>query len=593
MADEDANNHPETSASTPNSSSAQQSANKAAKDRNCPFCGQAFTSSSLGRHLDLYIKPKNPKPPDGIHDVEEIKKLRGGITRRQPRTGAKSGNVSGNGGPSRQESHGHGTPNSAPGRPSGTIIHDDSPVNSPVNAKDNNDAHTFFNRAHWQATGVINNLPPRAPSRGSGESPQPHPGQAQRVQQMRRDDTGTRIERPQYEGESMWKLQEAAELGRAAEMALREILGSVEAASKKLEPKLLFEEFDFYSLSFPGLCLAILPAPTTLFSPTPFPSGESWTLTPPGKRQWETMVRFLNERSVMRRKTENIPDSVLFRHHTHLSGAWEHWEAMSESDRASAWQLEILRSYTRAQERNRSYKTELEQAQQHIRHLEAEYDRLSRCQLPREFLTHPPNTVPISSAVMRELRTSRLQSGADEVNYDAGALITKWRSQIKNTMRPARVTQNVAQQPKPPQREPYQSSLGDDMVMNGSIWNIGGPLPRHEASDPDAMHEGQQVLYETPPQPGMVAGAEEDEHVPSISDADATGEADDDGYGRALTKRRRMDGQSPLWPTSSTLNTNGKRPLAPQNTNAGRSVPRILKEQFTESSGSTARNGLP
>lgn len=56
---------------------------KAPKDKNCPFCGQAFTSSSLGRHLDLYIRPKNPKAPDGIHLVDDIRKLRGGITRRQ------------------------------------------------------------------------------------------------------------------------------------------------------------------------------------------------------------------------------------------------------------------------------------------------------------------------------------------------------------------------------------------------------------------------------------------------------------------------------------------------------------------------------
>jgi len=34
------------------------SSTKAPKDRSCPFCNQAFTSSSLGRHLDLYIKPK-------------------------------------------------------------------------------------------------------------------------------------------------------------------------------------------------------------------------------------------------------------------------------------------------------------------------------------------------------------------------------------------------------------------------------------------------------------------------------------------------------------------------------------------------------
>lgn len=54
---------------------------KSAKDRACPFCGQAFTSSSLGRHLDLYIKPKNPKPADGVHDVDEIRKLRGSTLR--------------------------------------------------------------------------------------------------------------------------------------------------------------------------------------------------------------------------------------------------------------------------------------------------------------------------------------------------------------------------------------------------------------------------------------------------------------------------------------------------------------------------------
>ena len=59
--------------STPRSNTEPQL--KAAKDKNCPFCGQAFTSSSLGRHLDLYIRAKNPKAPDGIHIVEEIRKL--------------------------------------------------------------------------------------------------------------------------------------------------------------------------------------------------------------------------------------------------------------------------------------------------------------------------------------------------------------------------------------------------------------------------------------------------------------------------------------------------------------------------------------
>ncbi|KAF3761718.1 hypothetical protein M406DRAFT_342452 [Cryphonectria parasitica EP155] len=66
-----------------------ESTTKAPKDKICAYCRQAFTSSSLGRHLDLYIKEKNPKAPDGIHNVDEIRKLRGSITRRQPRGGGR------------------------------------------------------------------------------------------------------------------------------------------------------------------------------------------------------------------------------------------------------------------------------------------------------------------------------------------------------------------------------------------------------------------------------------------------------------------------------------------------------------------------
>jgi hypothetical protein len=59
-------NGPQDSASHDHSTNGSQndldnsldSSTKAPKDRNCPFCNQAFTSSSLGRHLDLYIKPK-------------------------------------------------------------------------------------------------------------------------------------------------------------------------------------------------------------------------------------------------------------------------------------------------------------------------------------------------------------------------------------------------------------------------------------------------------------------------------------------------------------------------------------------------------
>ncbi|KAF2209398.1 hypothetical protein CERZMDRAFT_87075 [Cercospora zeae-maydis SCOH1-5] len=459
----------ETSTSTPSSTPAPSSASKtvhAPKDRACPFCAQAFTSSSLGRHLDLYIRPKNPKPPDGVHDVDEIRKLRGGITRRQPRTSGKAG--SGTVGTSNaRDSTDHGGDEQS--APSTARAGQETPTESPVNAKDVHESGTFFNKANWQATGVINNLPPRAPSRGGSEHPQAPSSQAQRLQDMRRDAGGTRIQRPDYEGDSMWRLQEAAEMGRAAEMALREVVGSLEAAAKQVEPKLLYNDFDFFSLSFPGLCLAILPRPGTLYSPTPFASAESWTIGAPGLRQYEAMTRFVNERINRRQQHDPVPDSVLFKHHTHLSGAWEHWEGLSESDRASAWQLEVLRSFARAQERREQLQFEIDRLHQHNRHLEAEYDRLSRCQLPREYLTHPPNTIPVPRAVMKEVNSSSANLAAAQADYNVEALISKWRSTIRASTRTSRAPPSSTVHRPQIYTESAPSALQEDMVMNGSL----------------------------------------------------------------------------------------------------------------------------
>ncbi|KAF1823538.1 uncharacterized protein K489DRAFT_337070, partial [Dissoconium aciculare CBS 342.82] len=304
----------ETALSSPGSTGAANGT-KASKDRACPFCGQAFTSSSLGRHLDLYIKPKNPKPADGVHDVDEIRKIRGGITRRQPRTSTKGANAGA--GPGSNDG-----PNAA--------NHDNSRRSESVAT------------ANWLTTGVINDLPPRSTTQTHADI---HiSGQAQRMQEMRRHVDGSKLPRPEYESESMSKLQEAAELGRAAEMALREVLGSLEAAQKRTKPTTLFEDFDFFSLSFPGLCLAVLPAPRTLFCVTPFPSADSWSIGPPGLRQFEALSKCLRVKAGASPRTDLVTDDMVVKHQSHLAATWEHWQTMSESEQTSTWNLEILRS---------------------------------------------------------------------------------------------------------------------------------------------------------------------------------------------------------------------------------------------------------
>lgn len=568
MAEEEGRDIPQTSASSPNSTAGDHNGLKAAKDRSCPFCGQAFTSSSLGRHLDLYIKPKNPKPTDGVHDVDEIRKMRGGITRRQPRTSSVRVSAEREDAPQREGStwSSQGTAKNKKGDSKTT---DRSALNSPTNSKEE-PAGMYVNAPGWQATGVINDLPARASSRNNNPTPT---GQAQRLQEMRRDNAGNRIERPDYETAEMWKLQDSAEVGRAAEMALREVLGSLEAARKKVDPPSLYEDFDFCSLSFPGLCLAVLPPPPGLFSTTPFSAAHTWALSPPGEVQFDVLRRYLRERVDLNRKDnrESIPVSVIFAHSVHLESAYEHWHTMSESEKLSSWNIEVARAFVREKGKREQLRSDLDTAEQRIRQLEAEYDRLSRCQLPREYILHPPKTHPISPAVMKEMKASELKSGAYEVEFDAEVLISKWKSTVKATTRP----------PRPPPTETHQyvekrrNPMRGDMMLNGSIFGINGPMSRDNDTF-ETKHEYAEVTYETPRVPGTVISAD---------DADADGEPEesaghqqDFSSSSALMRLRSANQSAGNSPENGTLNLNGKRPLAPDTMNGRSMGPKVYRE---------------
>lgn len=653
MTDTSPNNHDdgrpehETVASTPTSShhaDASSQSLRSAKDRSCPFCGQAFTSSSLGRHLDLYIKPRNPKPADGVHDVEEIKKLRGGITRRQPKANLKpganinasgwgkngsetgtpdpepSGKASGGGGGSDGKAHSSG-PSSHSRHGLAARVTDAGPEYEPPSnpmREHQGPVQTSFNAPNWQATGVINDLPPRRPSTNQNQRHSEQFGQVQRIQQMRKDNSGNRVQRPETEDMSTLKLQEAAEVGRAAELALREIMGSLEAAKAKTEPKQLFEDVDFFALSFPGLCLALLPAPPTLFSSTPFPGPDTWTLKPPGRAQMESLSNAIVHRIATVRKytVDNWLDGDVFRHNAHLQSAYEHWNHLSESQRQEAWTLEALRSISRANETKEHTQTELEAAQNRIRHLEAEFDRLSRCQLPREYLLHPPNTVPTPAALMKEMQHAsnhQYAQAAADVNYDADALLSKWRTAVKATQRrsAAQTASTSDRTPTHPgqagkadarndiinyerhEQNPSSKQMQGDMVIQGAVFGVGGPMSRpkpggniHESFTCDQTTVGWD--YETPPEPGVVDEmVDGEEDAAGDEDEDAEGEADDDDASKhdnrptsALVRHTRSGIRNEKVNGVTGLNGNGKRPLGATGTNGRAGGPKVLRERW-------------
>lgn len=170
--------------------------NAAAKDRKCQYCDQAFTSSSLGRHLDQFLFKKKP---DGVHDVEEIRRIRSGITRRQARTSSGK----------------RDTPERAAGKG-----HLDSYAGGESGGKQRDSGiRMMFNTPTWHATGVINDIPnpshphePPSTSRLSSVQP--------RASSMHLPDYASR-------GASSTN----PDTVRALELALQEVLDNVKAAT--------------------------------------------------------------------------------------------------------------------------------------------------------------------------------------------------------------------------------------------------------------------------------------------------------------------------------------------------------------------------
>jgi hypothetical protein len=199
-----------TPESSPAGDDATQSSAKgsAIKDKQCQYCHQAFTSSSLGRHLDQYLFKKKP---DGIHDVDEIRRIRSSITRRQARTSSHK----------RTDSpDGTGVKSHSPFDPPGAASQSDA---SRDGGRPSRDPATrfLFNTPTWHATGVINDIPEpgvRAPSATPDSSIRGPVAQSRaplavtdlvtRNQSLNNPDTA-----------------------RALELALREVLDNIKAAT--------------------------------------------------------------------------------------------------------------------------------------------------------------------------------------------------------------------------------------------------------------------------------------------------------------------------------------------------------------------------
>ncbi|KAI9894413.1 MAG: hypothetical protein M1814_003170 [Vezdaea aestivalis] len=520
--------------------------NYVVKDKICQFCNAAFTSSSLGRHLDLYIRDKNPKAPDGVHEPDQIRLIRGNITRRKNRKSSGQRETST---PSQTE---------PPQPPPSEAVPVTAGWHATNGVSGQRTSNLRLNEPSWEVTGVINGL------RGSASS---EPRRDISSRSYAKTTIGNRL-----------RLAETSVEQRAAELALREVLDSIKAATSRVSAQSPFD-FNPFECTFPALCLELLPSPPLLFSTDPFPSSASWSIEPPGPQQFELLKstvrdKFLRHRndlpSIMSIIEEESRSSDAMNvdkspHSTqsppppshvhsqmedrekeltkqeitvlaHVDATFSHWDLLSESEKASKWTLEALRAFTKSTNKEQTTAEKLSLANQTSSSLQQQVDRLSACQAPREHLIIPPATHPVPSKLAQELTQSY---SASLMQWEYEPLVAKWRA----TVAKQREVHSLAQQRPLPTHEPWPTPNGLLPRNTGSLTSADADDasevsaadtgPSHTANDPmdtdHAPHKAQLPAVQgkaLAPRSGVMGEPEEAEKAPEEGQAR-------DGQGRS------------------------------------------------------------
>ncbi|ROW03026.1 hypothetical protein VMCG_05813 [Cytospora schulzeri] len=608
---------------------------KAPKDKSCPYCGQAFTSSSLGRHLDLYIKEKNPKAPDGIHNVDEIRKIRGSITRRQPRGAAR-----------RDTSAPRGSQAGSKMSPDAESDAARSPPGMTTEAQSAADLTKGLASfaARLETTGVINDIPDAGAGSGGPDA-------------TRRTEVQRAFNRHMMKSslDVKQRVQDALDNARAAELALREIISSWRAAKQQVDVHSMPFDFDPLSLDFPALCLQCLEPPPTLFSSTQHPTSTSWSITPPGERQNKALLSYFHEEfrkwkvscstattAVLEELTyppsqaaafqENTRDSVqkaeraaesLEKQVTeHLASAFSVWEQLPPQRRQELWVLELARSVGRKQKEVDTLKETQQSLKQENTNLKSQIDHLNRLQEPREFKLMNPMTWSMDGKMMQLAAEAGLsgrrvvglntEDRHSDINTVVSSAIDRWKSVILNSRAtsglnaqrpldqhsaPAQTPTTTTQPPTPTiqqtnlqqnfQHARQRSLLQQSSPPNASNFSLSS-VPRQSSMSSavpttTAASEAKTSMAGTPsPQSGVESDADAD----ADADADEDAEAEEDEDAEADVE---MEGGGEYLSTANTPT----HPSMPQHQHTQSHQPYVSRARDHQMAAATRQNSYP
>ena len=322
-------------------------------------------------------------------------------------------------------------------------------------------------------------------------------------------------------------------------------------------------------MSFPALCLRVLPAPPTLFSATPFAHTESWTVDPPGQEQFESLIQTVHDLIRQKRTPysqlpndrdihqilENDPESRKIL--DHIEHAYSHWQSLSKQQCSEAWSLETLRAFSQIRDTLTETAVSLEQACKELEHLRAENDKLSRCQQPREFIIRPPTLLPISSEAAKAVSANASTPDESKALFDFDHLMDKWKRVVRESRRGMEAQRTFAESPSrqqpptpfghqpptpSPQQQPPSQGMSNLQQSNSNGFGVQYLQPSPHAHPNGAgangtSHASTPNTLMTSPQPGILdghadgAGAGDttmEDEVDEDEDRDADGDADVD-----------------------------------------------------------------
>lgn len=232
----------------------------------------------------------------------------------------------------------------------------------------------------------------------------------------------------------------------------------------------------------------------------------------------------------------------------HLDMAFDHWSSMAYESRRDTWQLEITRAFAREVEKRKSVDEQLSRVQHEANQLRAQVDRLGSCQWPREFALFPPDTLPLSRDVARELDAKESHLSPESSRWDYDSVVTKWKRVVMHDRSMGRIGVG------------YNTNSGGFAEPDGNHRrqspDIRPPRPGEDTSThPNRLRPLQSAITMSPNPAGASTPASSTQYASPYSHADPRSPPAD-----SVKRQRLMNGSD--GPQVQEPSTHGK-PMGP------------------------------